>query len=137
MAIRAMFPKARQRIADGLEPPLLFKAQDWTPGPNYGRDRPQTFAERRAAYAKVIESVRRIEEGQRYRARRALIIDETPACQSLLRRIDDLQNLPFGMSVAREAAPLYAKLEAIIAGRMAEEAVAREEVQYRIGGMEA
>lgn len=125
MTLSETFAAARQRIADGKEPPRLFVAQDWTPGSNYGRDRPQTFGERRAAYASVIESVRQVEEGARYRRLRSLIIDETPACKSLLRRIDALQDLPFGMSVEREAAPLRAELEAIIAERMAEEAVGR------------
>lgn len=120
MNLAQTFAAARQRIADGKEPPRLFKAQDWTPGANYGRERPQTFGERRAAYASVMESVRRIEEGARYRLLRSIIIDESPECQSLIRRLRDLDNLPFGMRLSDHAAPLRAELETIIAGRVAE-----------------
>lgn len=123
-ALAATFAAARQRIADGREPARLFVAQDWTPGPGYGRERPQTFAERRAAYAGVIENVRRIEAGTRHNNLRGTIIAETPACQNLIRRLRLLDTLPWGENRAAHAAQLEADLEAIIAGRMAELAVA-------------
>ena len=114
------FAAARQRIADGKEPASLFMAQDWTPGPTYGQRRPQTFGERRASYAEVMENVRRIEQGARYNRLRSIIVRESPECQSLLHRLRDLESLPFGMRMSDYAAPLHAELETIIAGRMAE-----------------
>ena len=126
MTLSETFTAARQRIAAGKVPMYAFIRYEQVSGaPFETRRRPLTFAELRAAYAEVIEGVRRIEDGARYRRMRSLIIDETPACRSLLRRIDALQDLPFGMSVASEAEPLLAEFEAVIAGRMAEEAVAR------------
>ena len=122
----AIFAAARDRISNGQIAPRLFMAQDWTPGPNYGRNRPQTFGERRAAYASVIEDARRIEEGRVYNALRSQIIAETPACQSLIREIRALDNLPFGVRLSDDAAPLTAQLEAIIAGRVAEALTERE-----------
>ena len=119
--LSATFAAARQRIADGREPPRLFMAHDWTPGANYGRPRPQTFAERRAAYASVIASVQRIEAGTTYCRRRSQIIAETPACQALIAELRMLDNLPWGVRLADMKAPLEAELEAIIAGRVAEE----------------
>lgn len=117
----ATFAAARARIADGLDAPRLFMAQDWTPGPNYGRARPQTFGERRAAYASVIASVESIAASAVYRRRRSLIIDETPACRDLIAQLRDLENLPFGERMETRAAPIRAELETIIAGRLAEE----------------
>lgn len=125
MTLTETFAAARARIASGMFPPRLFKAQDWTPGPGYGRDRPQTFGERRAAYATICEDVRRIEAGARYMRQRSLIIDETPQCRAIIAAIRQLENLPFGMSMEREAAPLRAELETIIAARMAEVAGAQ------------
>lgn len=125
MTLAETFAAARQRIADGREPPRLFMAQDWTPGPNYGRARPQTFAERRAAYASVIASVRRAAASDAYRRLRSQIIDETPACRALIAHLRDLENLPFGERMESRAEPIRAELEAIIAGRMAEEHIAR------------
>lgn len=125
MNLATTFAAVRDRIANGMIEPRLFMAQDWTPGPGYGRDRPLTFAERRRAYLSVVETVRRIAEGQRYTAFRSLIIDETPACRSLIAQIRDMENLPFGERMETHAAPLRAELEAIIAGRMAEASVDR------------
>lgn len=125
MHLSATFAAVRHRIANGMIEPRLFMAQDWTPGPTYGRNRPQTFAERRRAYESVIETARRIEEGQRYADFRAAIIAETPACRDLIASIRALENLPFGMSMEADAAPLRDELETIIAGRMAEAAVDR------------
>ena len=119
--LRELFAAARASIAEGREPPRLFMAQDWTPGPTYGRDRPQTFAERRAAYASVIERVRRGIEGEAYRRRRSLIIAETPACQTIIADLRMMDNLPWGVSLADAKAPLEAKLEAIISAHMAVE----------------
>lgn len=126
MTLAQTFAAARQRIADGLEPPRLFKAQDWTPGANYGCERSQTFGERRAAYASVIDSVRRIDEGKRYNRLRSIIVAESPECQSLIRRMRDLDNLPFGIRASDYAAPLQAELETIIAGRVAEHRTGEE-----------
>ncbi len=119
--LSATFAAARARIAGGLEAPSLFMAHDWTPGPGYGRQRPQTFAERRAAYASVIAAVQRIAEGMESRRRRSRIIDETPACRALIAQLQVLDNLPWGVRLADAKAPLEAELEAIIAARMAEE----------------
>jgi len=120
MTLSETFAAARHRIANGMVEPRLFMAQDWTPGATYGRPRRLTFGERRVAYQSVIDTIRRIEDGQRYRRVRSMIIDETPACKSLLRRIAALENLPLGMRLEDHAAPLRAELETIIAGRMAE-----------------
>lgn len=122
----AIFVAARDRISNGQIEPRLFLAQDWTPGPNYGRSRPQTFGERRAAYASVMEVARRIEEGRAYNALRSRIIAETPACQSLIAQMQALDNLPFGVRLSDDAAPLKVQLEAIIAGRVAEALTERE-----------
>lgn len=118
--LRQTFAAARQRISDGMEHPGLFQAYDWTPGPTYGRRRAQTFGERRASYASVIESVRRIEDGKRYNRLRSIIVAESPECLNLLRRLHALDDLPFGMRKSDYAAPLQAEFETIIAGRMAE-----------------
>jgi hypothetical protein len=119
MILSPIFAAARARIAAGMTAPRLFRAQDWTPGPTYGRERPQTFGERRAAYASIIEDVRRGELAQRYHRQRALIIAESPEARGLIAAVQMLDNLPFGMSLEREAAPMRAKLETIIAGKIA------------------
>lgn len=120
MTLAQTFAAVRQRIANGMIEPRLFMAQDWTPGPTYGRERPLTFGERRRAYASVIETVRRIAEGQRYHEVRSAIIADTPACRDLIGRLRDLDNLHFGIRKEDHAAPLRAELETIIAGRVAE-----------------
>lgn len=123
-SLSEIFAAARKRIADGMEIPRLFRAQDWTPGPGYGRERPQTFGERRAAYQSVIDKIRRGRTFDAIRRRRAAIIEETPACRELIAAIRALENLPLHVRLAERAAPLEARLETIIAGRMAEEDVA-------------
>ena len=120
------FASARRRIANGMIEPRLFMAQDWTPGPTYGRDRSLTFGELRRAYASVIETVRRIAEGQRYNDFRSAIIADTPACRDLIQRLRDLDNLPFGIRKEDHAAPLRAELETIIAGRVAEHRIGED-----------
>jgi len=122
MTLAQTFAAARQRIADGKEPMYAFIRHERVPGGGIfeTRRRPLTFGELRAAYADVIQSVRRIDDGARYNRLRSIIVAESPECQSLIRRLRDLDNLPFGIRASDYAAPLQAELETIIAGRVAE-----------------
>lgn len=128
MTLAETFAAARQRIADGKEPMYAFIRHERVPGGGFfeTRRRPLTFAELRAAYAEVIQNVRSIEAGARYNRLRSIIVAESPECQSLIRRLRDLDNLPLGMRLSDYAAPLRAELETIIAGRMAEHRTGEE-----------
>ena len=128
MTLAQTFAAARQRIADGKEPMYAFIRHERVPGggPFETRRRPLTFGELRAAYADVIQSVRLIDEGARYRRLRSIIVAESLECQSLIRRLRDLETLPFGMRLSDYAAPLQAELETIIAGRVAEHRTGEE-----------
>lgn len=113
----ALFQAAKSR---GRNLTAFTRFQDWTPGPNFGKPRRATFAELRKTLAEQIKAIRRIEESRAYVALRSKVIAETPACLDLIQQIRDLDNLPFTVRFSDLQEPLEARLETIIAGRIAE-----------------
>ncbi|WP_134682442.1 hypothetical protein [Paracoccus ravus] len=71
--------------------PAYHRAQDWTPGPNYGRSRPVTAAERRAIFAACLRQQWACAQSAMKHRRAALAAFPVP------RPVSELEDLLFAL----------------------------------------